>query len=63
MKPEQRKARVEALHEAADHMDSDWTDDAEEIKQGFAVAEMLRRWADRLERRLPPAERGEREPL
>lgn len=46
----QRKAKIEALLEAADHLEvGHWTEDAEERKQGEAVAAELRRRADRLE--------------
>jgi hypothetical protein len=51
MTNEQRKARIEALEEAALHLgDMDWTEDREEWAQGRVLAERWRREAVRLQR-------------
>lgn len=51
MNEKQRAAKIEALIEAAEHLELDWTDDAEERRQGKVVAAELLRRVDRLEER------------
>lgn len=49
MTKREREAKIEALLEAADHLEQDWTEDAEERRQGKIVAAELLRRVDRLE--------------
>jgi hypothetical protein len=48
MTSKERDAKVEALNEAAEHLEMNWSDDAEERRQGRIVAAELRRRVDRL---------------
>lgn len=49
MTNKERKAKIEALNEAAEHLGHQgWSEDEEELKQGRVVAEELRRRIDRL---------------
>lgn len=46
---QEREARIEALNEAASHLEHHgWSDDSEELKQGDEIAAQLRRQIDRL---------------
>lgn len=49
MTDKEREAKIEALNEAAEHLEHQgWSEDAEELKQGLIVAQELRRRIDGL---------------
>ena len=55
----QRDARIEALNEAAEHLDlRAWTDDEEEKRQGRFISAQLRRQMTRLAQKGRPAFEG-----
>lgn len=49
MTDKEREAKIEALNEAAEHLEHrNWSDDKTELEQGLIVAQELRRRIDRL---------------